>query len=74
MCDISPTSYTGATSLFELLSQNSHFPLGLDMRIRYNKDSSGPNHFPFRSLAKNWGVHAKVDVQILISNLDRITT
>jgi len=32
MCDIFPK---GATRLFDLLSQNSHFPLSLDMRIRY---------------------------------------
>jgi len=30
MCDIFPT---GATHLFDLLCQNSHFPLSLDMQI-----------------------------------------
>jgi len=58
MCDIHPTSCMGATPLFDLLSQNSHFPLSLDFGYAYlvpvesllDKDSSGRNCFQIRSV------------------------
>jgi len=58
MCDIHPTSCTGATPLFDLLSQNSHFPLSLGFGHAYlvpvesllDKDSSDPYRFQIRSV------------------------
>jgi len=70
MCDIHLMSCTGATCLFDLLSQkftfstkSGHVNLALIENLLERilaVQSSKPFSNPFSSLAKNWGVHAKL--------------